>query len=188
MPETKQQITQQVSASEEKSTIASSGGTSSPTSSGTRDGSSTIPGLAAADIKLNLEKKWGMRFTGPRPGQTMFVDSGEVTEPNSRIKLACEIYEYSPLAIAWVNFVVEASSAAGTVSEEAINSLVKRYFTYCATAPYDGAEPDKAAQWVADNYLKATNPGSVVTTTIGPVKYEMFGTQYFRTLRLKPAS
>lgn len=147
-----------------------------------------IPGLAAADIKLNLERTWGLKFSGPRIGQDLAQDSGEAVDPDTGVKLICNIFETSPLHIQWVDFVIDASSVAGLVSEKAINAVTEGYFGFCATLPYDGAEPAKAKQWVSNNVRKATKAGNVISTQIGPAKFEMFGTTYFRTLRVKPAT
>ncbi|NPV30686.1 MAG: hypothetical protein HPY58_13785 [Firmicutes bacterium] len=147
-----------------------------------------IPGLAAADIKLNLERTWGLKFSGPQIGQDLAEDSGEAVDPDTGVKLICNIFETSPLHIQWVDFVIDASSVAGLVSEKAINAVTEGYFGFCATLPYNESEPAKAKQWVSNNVRKATKAGNVISIQIGPAKFEMFGTMYFRTLRVKPAA
>ncbi len=147
-----------------------------------------IPGLAAADIKLNLERTWGLKFSGPQIGQDLAQDSGEAVDPDTGVKLICNIFETSPLNIQWVDFIVDASSVAGLVSGNTINAVTEGYFGFCATLPYDESEPAKAKQWVSNNVRKATKAGNVISTQIGPAKFEMFGTTYFRTLRVKPAT
>ncbi len=151
-----------------------------------KDKSDIIPGLEAADIKLNLEYTWDLVFSGPRIGEDLAQDSGKTVDPDTGATLICNIFETSPLHIQWVDFLIDAAIVAGTTSVDTINALAKGYFGYCATVPYDGAEPEKAKQWVINNVDKAVKPGNVLSTQIGPVTFEMFGTEYFRTLRIKP--
>ncbi len=147
-----------------------------------------IPGLAAADIKINLEQTWGIQFTGPEIGEELAQDNGEAVDPDTGAVLTCTIFEDSPLNIQWVDFMVDASPVIGLIDVDTINSLTEGYFGYCATIPYDGADPEKAKQWIADNAKKAIKPGTVLSTQIGSVSFEMFGTEYMRTLRIKPVA
>jgi len=135
-----------------------------------------------------LEQTWGLQFTGPEMGKELAQDSGEVVDPDTGIILMCNIYETSPFDIQWVDFIIDASPVVGLVDVETINSLAEGYFGYCATVPYDGAEPEKAKQWVVDNVSKAIKPGNVLSSQIGPASFEMFGTEYIRTLRIKPVT
>ena len=109
-------------------------------------------------------------------------------DPDTGATLICNIFETSPLHIQWVDFVINASALVGTGGINRINALAEGYFGYCATVPYDDAEPEKAKQWVEENVEKATEPGNVLSTQIGSVQFEMFGTEYFRTLRIKPVT
>lgn len=152
----------------------------------TKERKNYIPGLEAADIKLNLEQTWGLKFSGPRPGKDLAQDSGQTVDPDTGTTLICNIFETSPLHIQWVDFVINASALVGTGGINRINALAEGYFGYCATVPYDDAEPEKAKQWVEDNIENASRTGNTVSTQIGSVQFEMFGTEYFRTLRIKP--
>lgn len=148
----------------------------------------TIPGLTAADIKLNLQQTWGLEFSGPRPGEDLAQDTGQTVDYDTGVKLICNIFETTPMHVLWVDFVVNASLVAGSIGVEEINAVTEGYFGYCSTVPYEDAEPDKAKQWVEENVEKATKPGNVLSTQIGSVQFEMFGTEYFRTLRIKPVT
>ena len=148
----------------------------------------TIPGLTAADIKLNLQQTWGLEFSGPRPGEDLAQDTGQTVDYDTGVKLICNIFETTPMHVLWVDFVVNASLVAGSIGVEKINAVTEGYFGYCSTVPYEDAEPDKAKQWVEENVEKATEPGNVLSTQIGSVQFEMFGTEYFRTLRIKPVT
>jgi len=147
-----------------------------------------IPGLTAADIKLNLEQTWGLEFTGPQMREELAQDNGEVVDSDTGIILMCNIFESSPLHIQWVDFIIDASPVVGLVDVDTINALAEGYFGFCATIPYDNAEPEKAKQWAIDNVSKATKPGNVLSSQIGPASFEMFGTEYIRTLRIKPVT
>lgn len=144
-----------------------------------------IPGLEASDIKLNL-KRWGLEFSGPEPGVELFRDEGKVVDPDTGVELICVIWEYSPTEIAWIDFIVDSSRVVGLIDVNTINGVSRGYLGFCATAPYDGADQVKAKQWVESNCTTLT-AGNPKTITIGPVSYELFGTEYIRTLRLKPA-
>jgi len=146
----------------------------------------TIPGLTAADIKLNLQQTWGLEFSGPRPGEDLAQDTGQTVDYDTGVKLICNIFETTPMHVLWVDFVVDASLVAGSIGVEKINAVTEGYFGYCSTVPYEDAEPDKAKQWVEENVKKATEPGNVLSIQIGSAQFDMFGTEYFRTLRVKP--
>lgn len=145
-----------------------------------------IPGLEAANIKLNLQQDWGFEFTGLQPGDDISQDNGRAVDLDTGLELVCNIFETSPFHVQWVDFVVNASSVAGFAKPDLVTDLAKVYFGYCATVPYDDAEPEKARQWVEENVDKATKAGNVLSTRIGSVQFDMFGTEYFRTLRVKP--
>jgi hypothetical protein len=146
-----------------------------------------IPGLTAADIKVNLEQDLGFHFTGPEMRQTFAVDHGEGVDSTTGVKLICDIYESSPMAIQWVEFMVDGSGVAGSINPALFNAVAEGYFGYVATLPYEGADPEKAKAWVKANVKTANKQGKVLTTVIGPVKYELYGMPWFRTLEVKPA-
>jgi len=146
-----------------------------------------IPGLMSGDIKVGLEQTWGLRFTGPQIGQTLAVDHGEAIDPDTGVTLICDIYESSPMAIQWVEFTVDGSAVAGSLDNALFNAVAKGYLGYAATVPYDGADQEKAKAWVEANVKAANKQGKVLSTVIGPVKFELYGTQWFRVLEVKPA-
>ncbi|WP_213997058.1 hypothetical protein [Tepidanaerobacter syntrophicus] len=150
------------------------------------DKPAVIPGLMSGDIKVNLEKTWGLTFSGPESGDILIQDRGETVDPDTGVTLMCNIFETSPLEIQWVDFIVNASMVAGIVDIDTINAVTEGYFGYCATLPYDNAEPEKAKEWVENNVSKATKAGNVIKAQFGPATFQMFGTEYFRTLRVTP--
>lgn len=146
-----------------------------------------IPGLTSGDIKVNLERTWGFKFTGPQIRKTLAIDHGEAIDPDTGVELICDIYESSPMAIQWVEFMVDGSAVAGSLDSALFNAVAEGYLGYAATVPYDGADQEKARAWVKANIKAADKQGKVLTTVIGPVKFELYGTQWFRVLEVKPA-
>lgn len=145
-----------------------------------------IPGLTASDIKINLENTWKLKFSGPKQADNMYLDRGEVIDSDTGVKLICTIYEYSPTEIYSIDFVVDASALVGTISTNTINEVSKGYLGYCATAPYNGSDGKKAQEWIQNNVAQVIKAGEIINTTISEVKFELFGTQYIKTLRLTP--
>ncbi|MGE5572931.1 MAG: hypothetical protein ACM3ZU_07945 [Bacteroidota bacterium] len=149
--------------------------------------SSYLPGLTAADIKLNLQKAWGFEFSGPRKLETVFVDHGEVVDSDTGALLQCDIYESTPLKIESVEFMIDSSAAMGIVDVGTIDALAEGFFGYCATIPYDDSDPTTAKNWVAGHAKSAKKAGKVLTTTVGSAQFELYGTEWMRFLEVKPA-
>ncbi len=145
-----------------------------------------IPGLLSGDIKVGLSQVWGLKFTGPEPGVEVDFDHGEVIDPDTGVLLECDILEDSPFAIVRVEFTVDASYAAGSIGADLVDALAAGYFGYCATVPYEGADPDKARAWVERHASEAIGEGNVLTTEIGGVLFEMYGSKWIRFLEVKP--
>jgi len=150
----------------------------------------TIPGIAAIDITGNLEK-WGLKFDGPKPLSKDvgggYHNNGEVIDRDTGAKLSCTISaDNYPLGINSVTFRVDGTLMAGTLSPELYLTVAGGFLGYCATLPYDGAEPQEAKKWVEDNIAKANQQGKPLITTIGPVEYTLAGSKYFRLLTIKP--
>jgi hypothetical protein len=148
----------------------------------------SIPGLTAADVKINLQNTWKLKFTGPKKLSEMatsWQDQGMVFDSDTNVNLLCIIHEENPYEISYIDFIVDAAPEVGNTSLDVINSVAKSYFGFGATVPYEDASPKEAKKWVADNSDKAITPG-VIEENFGSVHYELFGTKYFRTLRLTP--
>lgn len=56
---------------------------------------------------------------------------------------------------------------------ETFMELAKSYFTFCASLPYDSAEPEKAMEWVKEN---VEAPGEGVELIIGDAEFALRGT------------
>lgn len=147
-----------------------------------------IPGIEASDIKLNLEK-YGFSFTGPRPLSKEvgggYLDDGKVRDPDTGVELSCTISAENPLKINSVTFRTDGTLVAGTISPKIYLATAEGFLGFCATLPYDGAEPEKAKTWVIEN-IKNVKTGQPIYTTIGSVEYRLAGNEYFTTLSIKP--
>ncbi len=151
------------------------------------NGQNLIPGIAAADIKLNLEK-WGLKFTGPRPLKEFegYLDDGKATDSDTGVELSCTISALDPTKVKSVTFRAEGSLVAGALPPEAYLAVAKGFLGFAATLPYDNSEPAKARAWVEENIDKANQSGKPITTTIGSVEFTLAGGKYIRLLSLKP--
>lgn len=144
-----------------------------------------IPGLMSGDIKTHM-KTWGIKFTGPQVGEDLVADYGVTIDPDTRVKLHCDIYEASPMQIEWVEFIVDGSLVAWSMDNADFDEITKAYLGYAATLPYDGANPAKAKAWIEANVKAAKKQGNVLSTVIGPVKFDLYGTEWMRVLEVKP--
>lgn len=147
-----------------------------------------IPGLEPADIKVNLERTWKLRFTAPAPGLEYIRHHGEAVDPDTGARLSCQIYGRTPVTVDWAVFTVDATGVAGRLSGEVFNGLAAGFLGYAATVPYDGSEPQRAREWVQAHVKETNKPGGVLETQIGPVKFELSGGAYLRILKVKPAA
>lgn len=143
-----------------------------------------IPGILPADIYLSLEKTYGLKVDMKQGTTGNYYYYGEKTVRKG-VKIICQIYpEEDSLLIDFADFIVDASGGIGIVSKSTINEIAKNYLGYCATVPYDGSKPLEAKQWVINNIVNIKQ-GEVLSKTIGKVKFELFGTAYIKTLRIK---
>ena len=119
---------------------------------------SPIPGLTAADVKLNIEER-GFTCEGP----TLFLDGVDyVCEDASdpMVDYRVEITGMSPTDIRSVDATI---LWYGDKAE--LDARADEFLGYIATLPYGGATPEKARAWV-----KAHATG---TATFGGAKYEL---------------
>jgi hypothetical protein len=143
-----------------------------------------IPGLLPADIYINLENAFGLKVKLIQGKTGNYFYYGEKSMKNG-IVLICQIYPTdNSLLIDFADFIVDASGGVGLISKSTINEIVKEYLGYCATVPYDGANPLAAKNWVIQN-IKNIKSGKTLTKVIGKVKFELFGNDYIKTLRIK---
>ncbi len=151
----------------------------------TTENNALIPGITAADIKLNL-KNWKIEFTGPRPvpNKNEYLDDGKANDPDTGVELSSTITTRGPTKIEYVIFRTIGDSS----SLNSYKAITESFLSYCATLPYDGSEPQKAKDWVSAN-LKTVKPGKPVLTVIGAVEYQLSsGSELAYTLSMKPKS
>jgi len=110
-----------------------------------------IPGLLPADIYINLENVFGLKVKLIQGKTGNYFYYGKKSTENG-ISLICQIYLIdNSLLIDFADFIVDASGGIGIISKSTINEIVKEYLGYCATVPYDGANPLAAKNWVIKN-------------------------------------
>lgn len=137
-------------------------------------GDELIPGLKAADIKLNL-KKWGLKDVSPKnaEGSDGVSYSTSAVDSETGAELSYFIMADGVLNVKYATFSLLNLAA---ISEEDFQGVAAGYLGYCATVPFDGAEPEKCKQWVADNIAKCNEAGKVETLKVGNVEFSLYGT------------
>lgn len=144
-----------------------------------------IPGLKAADIKLNLVK-WGLKEASPKKSEgsddISYISS--VVDSETGADLSYFIMTNSALNVKYATFSIINLAA---ISEEDFLNIATGYLGYCATVPFDGAEPEKSKQWIEDNIKKCNEAGKIETLNVGNVEFSLYGTgNSSRYLEIKP--
>ncbi|EIW19892.1 MULTISPECIES: hypothetical protein [Pelosinus] len=140
-----------------------------------------IPGVTAADVKINLEKTWKLKFSSPESMQEGGIwYSGEIVDRDTGARLKSSIYGESPMSINRITYTVEPGPAAAATT----GSVIAGYLGYCSTLPYEGGDPAKAKAWVNDT-LPKVKAGASQQITIGTVEYELVAVGSVRTLKIR---
>ena len=137
-------------------------------------GEETIPGLMAADIKLNLTK-WGLKKASPKNAESSddVSYSSSAVDSDTGAELSYFIMADGVLHVKYATFSI---LNLAVISEERFHGVASGYLRYCATVPFDGAEPEKCKQWIADNIAKCSEAGKIETRKIGNVEFSLYGT------------
>lgn len=140
---------------------------SEPTTTDVSDASKFIPGITAADVKLNFTDR-GFTCDGPR--MTNDEDLG------SFVLYSCELKtdEYELLVEFDGESVTDVLSVQGTVlnfSNRTLEDVASEFIGYVATLPYEGSNPEEARAWAQQNI------GVKAETEIGGVKFDSAGTE-----------
>lgn len=132
-----------------------------------------IPGLLATDIKLNL-KDWGIKSKTPTTGAATgdFIHDSSAVDPDTGAELTYYIASDNVSHVKYATFSVLNLEA---ISEEDFLGVAGGYLGYCATVPFDGAEPEKSRKWVEDNVAKCNEAGKVETLKVGGVEFSLYG-------------
>lgn len=139
--------------------------------SGTGSGSSTpaasvgiatlgspIPGLTAADVKLNVENR-GLTCTGPNPLENGITYTCSATSTDGNTQWQVELFGSDPTTI---RSVIATVMWLGTGSAD---PAMDDFLGYIATLPYDGSTPEDARAWA-----RANDAGE---RAFGAVKYSL---------------
>jgi hypothetical protein len=143
-----------------------------PTSAPAAD-SGFIPGLTAADVHLNFSKR-GFKYDG--------MTTGATGKEHWMCKDATPQYSFEVEATGTqVNRIELVNATALNLSVADTDALCGPFLQFVATLPYDGADPDRAKQWVAENL------GKNAELVIGGAKLVIFGSDRSRSLQFVPA-
>jgi hypothetical protein len=146
-----------------------------------------IPDVTSADVKLNLEKTWGLEWTGVQATaiEDWYRDEGSTVDPDTGATLTATISGHLPFKVCSAEFTVDATAVAGLVDQSFIDGVSEGFLGFAATIPVlaDEANQREAKRWVEANVAKV-EPGSPIETDIGPVHFVLMGSQWLRTLEV----
>jgi len=146
-----------------------------------KPGKPKLPGITAADIKLNLEKNWKLKFEGPESMQEGGIwYSGAVIDRDTGARLKSSIYGENPFSINRIIYTVEPGPSPAAITD----SVIAGYLGYCATLPYEGGDPSKAKEWVK-NTLPTIKAGDNRKIVVGAAEYELLAVGSVRTLKIR---
>ncbi|NPV54672.1 MAG: hypothetical protein HPY71_14350 [Firmicutes bacterium] len=134
-----------------------------------------LPSVTSADVKLNLQK-WGLEFG---------FDSGKAIDLDTGVELGASLFGELPLQVSSVDFYVDGTAMIGMLPAEDFLAVAGGYLGYCATLPYEDADPVAAREWVKSNVAKANQPGRPLETTFGSARYILYGGKYIRHLSIE---
>jgi len=129
-----------------------------------------IPGMTAADVKLNLENL-GFTCTGPELGKDKLV-SWECKEETQEHNFFVEVLGNGPLEI------LSVQATALNYSKEPTNAVVKDFIGYIASVPYTEADQKHARDWVGANISQSAD------TVISGVRFTLSGNDRTRILQI----
>lgn len=155
--------------------------TSSEASGPSQDANKYIPGLNLEDVKLNLQNTWGLQFSMSSGQDGAPVYHGEKVDPDTGAKLTCDIYFDSVTQVIMVNCAVDGTGVMGVESSSNISNVAAGFLGYCATLPYDKAQPQAAKAWV-QSAVKGSS--GEVTKTISGVQFRVTRSQWMKTLQM----
>lgn len=137
-------------------------------------GDDVIPGLIAADIKLNLVK-WGLKEASPKrtDGSDEVSYSSSAIDSDTGSELAYFFVTDNALHVKYATF---SSLNLSAISGERFQGVAAGYLGYCATVPFEGTEPESCKQWVEDNIAKCNEAGKIETLKVGNVEFSLYGT------------
>ena len=141
----------------------------------TAESKGLIPGLMAADIKVNLQNR-DFTCTTAEKGELYY--SWACTNETVYYYLRVDYYGRTLGTIDYINV------SALQFTSEPMDELVAPFLGFMATMPYDGAEPDAARTWVEQTLPTLKGKGDVREKTFGGVSYRFFGIPTARTLQI----
>lgn len=148
---------------------SSNSSNASASSSGNEPEAKYIKGLTTGEIYVPLEEK-GFTIDKQFEGEDFFVNC---TLTNSETSAVLRLAGKGP------SEVIEVKASFTDFSADNTDRLAAQFLGFIATAQYEGADSQKARQWVVDNISKNS------TTEIGGVTFEIAAnTKTMRTLTM----
>jgi type II secretory pathway pseudopilin PulG len=166
------------------STTASNGKASDTKKSSSTDKSQNgkfIPGMNSADIVIDLENTWKLHFTR-EVNKNFLIHHGEVVDPDTGVRLVCDVWQQAPNEVAMVQFQVDGTGVVGLVSSSDVNDVAIGYLGLCATAPYDGDNAKKAKSWVVDQLGSSSK--KTTQRHFGKALFRVMNTPYVKVLTI----
>jgi hypothetical protein len=143
------------------------------TTSSSKNDDNLIKGSSVTTIKQNL-MQWGFKDASPDSveSSTDIFYTCSTTNGNTGATLNYSIIATNSLEVKSATFTVTNTQGVSTKSFE---SVAAGYLGYCATMPYDSAQPEKVKKWVEGNISKATVTGKAFTLIVGDAQFSLYG-------------
>ena len=136
---------------------------------------SGLPGLAPADVTVNLEDRGHTCSSAEATYDGGFVWS--CTRETIDMLLYVDIYSRS---LVTVDMLDASVIFFGSPDDE----LASQFLGFLATMPYDGSQPLDAREWVETTLPTIRTAGDVRETTICGVAFQLFGIPTARSLQM----
>lgn len=137
----------------------------------------TIPGLAPADVTVNLEQR-GFDCASAEP-----TSSGDYFV--WRCKRADPVLGYESMVEVWGRTLQSVDYIdAAVFNLQGDDTAAKFVLGFIATMPYDGAMPAAARQWVENTMPTISGIGDVKVADFGGVAFQLYGPATARNLEI----
>jgi hypothetical protein len=137
-----------------------------------------IPGLELVDVTLNLEQRDLATCDSPHEFNNRYTTFCSDDSVNVVYSLLVDISGPD------INRVDYISATVIQLVDQPTDEFPKLLLGFIATMPYDGADPEAARAWVEATLPTLGDDGSV-ETTIGDVKFRLYGNPLNRSLDME---
>ncbi len=124
-----------------------------------------LPGIAPADVYLNLERQpYGLDFGDWQRGELFASRYGRRFDLDTSADLGVYVYSRTGTDVVWVE--------AGVMGKDL--RAAAWLLPYVATLPFDGNDPKASSDWVAQNWEKVSGDKSI-TREVESAVFELYG-------------